>query len=390
VTHRHLVPVSFVLLPLLAAACEGDPSGAAPVSSSDAGGVEVPDAQSGPVDTTPPKTTITKAPPALDNSVDVTFEFVASEKASFRCSLDAAPPAPCTSPLAVSKLGDGQHVFSVAATDEAGNEETPAVTHPWTVDTALPDTTIDSGPTGAVSTDTSVFTFSSPAKNATFECALDTGVFAACTSPHTVTTADEASHTLRVRARTASGNVDPTPAERTWSVDKAAPIVTITGGPTGMTNQKAGSFTFTASETATTECRIGGAFAACTSPYAYGPLADGVHTFEVRATDLAGNAGAAATQAFTVDTAPPAVAVTSGPTTMPVGDAVIAFTAEAGAATACRLYESGTTPGAFVPCTSPATYTVLTAKNWVFEVRATDTAGNSAIATWNFATYIIG
>ena len=47
------------------------------------------------------------------------------------------------------------------------------------------------------------------------------------------------------------------------------------------------------------------------SPYAN--LADGRHTFQVRATDAAGNVGAGASYAWTVDTVAPTTTIDSGP-----------------------------------------------------------------------------
>jgi hypothetical protein len=73
--------------------------------------------------------------------------------------------------------------------------------------------------------------------------------------------------------------------------DIAPPNTTITGGPTGPINQ-APTFTFTSSEPGSTfACRVDDAdFSACSSPRTPAALADGSHTFEVRATDAAGNA----------------------------------------------------------------------------------------------------
>ncbi len=67
---------------------------------------------------------------------------------------------------------------------------------------------------------------------------------------------------------------------------------TITGGkPSDPSNSRSPTFTFTASEP--TQCKLDGeAFAACTSPKGYSNLADGEHTFTVKATDAAGNTGA--------------------------------------------------------------------------------------------------
>ena len=84
-----------------------------------------------------------------------------------------------------------------------------------------------------------------------------------------------------------------------------APTVSITSGPAEGTTSgdPRPSFGFAADESGVGfECRLdGGGFAACDSPFtASGRLADGPHTFDVRATDRAGNVGATATRSWTV------------------------------------------------------------------------------------------
>src|SRR5206468_10811547 len=66
------------------------------------------------------------------------------------------------------------------------------------------------------------------------------------------------------------------------------------------------------------ECRL--ASTQAPAPYttlfrsSYSSLADGLHTFEVRATDPAGNADPTPdSRSFTVDTAPPNTTITGGP-----------------------------------------------------------------------------
>lgn len=334
-------------------------------------------------DLTPPKTVITKAPPAFDNSTTVTVEFSASEQATFLCTLDTSTPVSCTSPFKLSNLTDGKHTISIAATDAAGNVENPPAAATWTVDTTLPDTTIDSGPTGIVNTTSSDFTFSSPSADATitFECSVDAAAFTACTSPQTVTSATDGPRSFKVRAKDGSGNIDPTPAERTWTVDTVAPTVTITGGPNGPTNATAPSFTFTtAGSPTTTECRAdSNAFAACTSPWTTPVLGEGGHTVEVRVKDAANNTSSA-TRAFTVDTILPTVSITSGPSgptnlTTPT----FGFNAEAGATVTCRI-----DLGTFVACNATYTTPALTDGNHTFEVQANDGA-NTATASRAFS-----
>ena len=200
-------------------------------------------------------------------------------------------------------------------------DATPA-TRTFTVDTTAPNTTIDSGPTGTIGVATATFTFSSSETGSTFECRLDAATFTACASPQTYTGLAAGEHTFAVRAIDAAGNVDASPATRTFTVDTAAPDTTITGGPTGATSNASPSFTFEASKAGSTfECRLDGpgaatgTYVACTSPRAVGPLADGSYTFLVRATDTAGNVDPSpATRSFTVDTAAPDTTITSGPT----------------------------------------------------------------------------
>jgi hypothetical protein len=90
-------------------------------------------------DTTPPVVSITSAPPAATTATGASFSFAADDPgAVFACALDAAPFTACTSPAAYTGLAIGPHVFSVRATDAAGNTS-PAATHAWQVLRPLPD-----------------------------------------------------------------------------------------------------------------------------------------------------------------------------------------------------------------------------------------------------------
>jgi hypothetical protein len=88
-------------------------------------------------------------------------------------------------------------------------------------DTAPPETSIDSGPTGTVNSTSATFEFLSSEEGSTFDCSLDGAVYSACSSPQTYTSLSDGSHTFRVLSRDAAGNVDPTPASRTWEVQTA-------------------------------------------------------------------------------------------------------------------------------------------------------------------------
>jgi hypothetical protein len=79
------------------------------------------------LDTTPPDTMISDGPSGSTTATDAAFSFASSESQStFTCSLDGSA-SPCTSPKTYSGLPVGQHTFTVAATDAAGNTDpTPA------------------------------------------------------------------------------------------------------------------------------------------------------------------------------------------------------------------------------------------------------------------------
>src|SRR5207244_12869847 len=80
-------------------------------------------------------------------------------------------------------------------------------------------------------------------------------------------------------------------ASYSWTVDTAAPSASITAQPANPTNATGASLSFTGSDNVTPagslsfQCSLdGGAFAACTSPKSYSGLADGAHSFDVKAT----------------------------------------------------------------------------------------------------------
>jgi hypothetical protein len=86
------------------------------------------------IDTTPPTTTITSAPPAQTDATDASIVFSVNETGSTsECRLDAGAWTPCSSPFAVSGLAGGSHTVGVRSTDPAGNLESPGASAAWTV-----------------------------------------------------------------------------------------------------------------------------------------------------------------------------------------------------------------------------------------------------------------
>jgi len=120
-------------------------------------------------------------------------------------------------------LAEGPHDFTAVTTNTAGNTSEPSNTVRIIVDTAVPDTTIVSGPTGNTESTSATFTFSSSEAGVTYECNLDGAGFQPCTNSVTFANLAEGEHTLQVRARDSAGNVDPTPAATSWTVVPGVP-----------------------------------------------------------------------------------------------------------------------------------------------------------------------
>jgi RTX calcium-binding nonapeptide repeat (4 copies)/Bacterial Ig-like domain/Glycosyl hydrolase catalytic core len=178
----------------------------------------------------------------------------------------------------------------------------------FTAETTAPVAAIISGPSegAAISNPAPTFEFTSPEPGSTFECRLDSGSYSGCSPPLRTPHLADGSHTFSVRATDAAGNVGPE-ASRAFTVDTTPPTTTITSGPPGATNDPTPTFSFSSDPGASLQCRLDSAQASawqgCSSPRTVAHLADGPHTFEVRAKDAAQNVGPAASRTFTVDTA---------------------------------------------------------------------------------------
>jgi Glycosyl hydrolase catalytic core/RTX calcium-binding nonapeptide repeat (4 copies) len=247
------------------------------------------------VDTQPPTASITSGPANGSTSTNrsPTFRFTSNESgASFRCQLDGAGFEDCDSPFAASDLTNASHTFQVKATDRAGNEGS-ATSRTWTVNAPI-HVTITSGPRNGDSTNdpTPRFSFDSNEAGSTFDCHVDTDPFQSCTSPFTGSTLPDGDHTFTVRATDADSHTDV--ASRNFTVDTAAPDVSIDGPRKVRTRRRKASaiFHLSASEHADFRCRIDSwHFRSCSSPYRTARLGHGLHRLKVKAADEAGNVG---------------------------------------------------------------------------------------------------
>lgn len=158
------------------------------------------------------------------------------------------------------------------------------------------------------------------------------------------------------------------------NADCTPPGTTIDAGPEGPTSDPAPRFEFSGTGNAGGgfQCSLDSApFTGCSSPHAIPSLADGLHTFRVRAVDAVGNADPLPpAREFTVDTQPPETTISSGPpATTPAR--TVTFALVGGASYECSLDGAG-----FSPCLASAMVAGLGEGTHEFAARSIDEAGN--------------
>ncbi|MBS1985838.1 MAG: fibronectin type III domain-containing protein [Bdellovibrionales bacterium] len=236
-----------------------------------------------------------------------TIQFTATDTggsgvAQSQCQLDGVTTwTACTNPVTYNGLTlNTNYTFRVKSIDVAGNvgaesSTTFRTTPVYVGSTCTPviSTPLNSGWTNQTSVNIGITCNGTPP--AGYECKLDSGAWASCTSPTTVSAPGNGPHTFYVRP--IDGNGTPGPSDQTvWNVDTSAPDVTITGVTPSTTS---GQFTLTSSDSggsgiAKVECQLEltYAWAACTSPLTYSGLSSNHnYTVSMRATDRAGNVG---------------------------------------------------------------------------------------------------
>ena len=349
-----------------------------------------------------PDTTIVQAPanPTIQSTGDgaqVQFQFTSTidtpeRPAQFECRLDAEAWSSCDTPYQFNALF-GEHTLRVrAVTDTGVLDATPAV-YTWTV-LARPVATIQSGPVDQAPATpdienenrTATFEFGSDQTGSTFECRL-TGeasgtTWQTCTSPRTYENLALGEYTFEVQA-IKDGNASFLPAQYEWEVaDLTAPVVSIDEGPSGTVDATTARFVFSADEPAIFECSLDGApFGVCQSGVQYTGLGLGQHTFDVRADGSLRGRERQRAGAPDLDGGRPHRAEhhdqrqAGGDDVR--DDGAVRLQRERQLAAGAITVECRLDGAAYAACTSPTSYSGLSAAQHTFDVKATDAAGNS-------------
>jgi hypothetical protein len=332
------------------------------------------------VDNRVPSASITSGPAQSSRqiSTSATFNFTSDDPlATFRCSLDSGLYQACTSPRTYSGLAQGAHLFQVYAVDPSGQgSPANAATRSWIVDTVAPTVTIIQGPPPQSVTSSTSASFAFSASEASqYFCRLDNAAsYSLCGANITFSNLSDGQHTLAVFAY--DGLQGGPTAFRTWTVDTLAPDTVVVDGPAEVITDTTPTFSFAslpAGDGVAYQCRLdGAAWGACSGPgntHVATELAEGLHTFEVRASDAANNVDASpASVSFEVVTTAPDTTITRGPSSG-TRDRTPTFkfaATRAGSTFACKLDD-----GRYRACTSPWTTSRLSFGKHTVRVRAT-------------------
>lgn len=193
----------------------------------------------GNLDATPVSYTWTVDPSVLDTQIflgdedgaygqtDTAYNYRATPiDSSFECSYPTptSPWVPCGEPsesgtaaIIIRAQGEGLVTFRVRAKTPGGLVDPTPEQRTVTFDQTRPDTTIGAVPVAGSTVDGApAVSFSSNEPAQRFECRLDSGAWSTCVSGAPVSGLTAGPHTYEVRAVDRAGNIDDTPASRSF------------------------------------------------------------------------------------------------------------------------------------------------------------------------------
>ena len=347
------------------------------------------------LDQTPPGAPAVTGPSGTKNVASATYAFASTVEtgATAECRLTfAGTPGgwnACTLPQTVALGADGTYYLEVRLTDASGNLGSPGRSPDYLLDTRPPATPVVTAPPSPAKAGNPVFSFTSDA-DATNTCTLARGgvVVASvngCAGSFTgaLTGLADGDYVLTVLSTDPAGNT-ATGTSGVYTYDTTPPPPPVVSGPRGPAQNRTPLFSWTAETGSRAECSLqlegasSGPYVACSSPYQPTLSTDGTWSLTVRVTDAAGNTSDPASSAgYVLDTTPPTAPVVVAPSS-PGRDTKPSWSAsvEPGAITECRITAAGAVAGAFAPCTLPLSTPLDADGSYLFEVRATDPAGN--------------
>ena len=301
-------------------------------------------------------TTIVTGPwPLLDGpSRTAAFTFFSPSRFStYRCRLtyDGVADAwhSCNDgSAAVGNLADGDYIFEVAGTDEAGHVDASPASRSFTIASSGTTVSIGGHPPAAQMSGEASFSFSSPVTNAEFGCRLSSAfasdaAWESCSGTAAYHDLADGTWSFEVRARPPGGTTwTAPPAGWVFRVDRTGPTFLLANGPDDITSSHEARLRFVPAGDVqgTIHCRLDGSRRTdCTDgTFSASGLAKGIHTVRVTAADALGNLGVTLFT-WTIDFGAPKVRIANGPDRYtPAADASFRFTSNSDTSLfICRL-----------------------------------------------------
>lgn len=345
-----------------------------------------------------PVVTIDTKPANVTSSTSANFAFHGTPAATgFECRLDLGAYVDCDSGAIAyaGPLAEGIHSFRVRGSNANGTGTSTLFS--WKIDLTAPSATLTVKPANPSLGKSASFRYSSNEAGSKFECRLEPldAAYAACnTQPQVYSNLADGDYEFLVKAIDSAGNVQSTPTAYKWTVDnsledKTPPETAIVAKPSDPSGSPVASFTYSSNEAGSSfQCKLdGGNFNSCPAAgVTYSGLAEGGHTFQVRATDSSNNTDPSpAGYSFSVVLAAAAPPANLSPTVLPTPksskpNTTIAKTSaktrdrtptfrfgpsQSGVKFQCKL-----DGGPFVACRSPFTTKKLGYGSHLFQVRA--------------------
>jgi len=214
-------------------------------------------------------------------------------------------------------------------------------------------------------------------------CTDTNTVIVPCSAALNASADKEGANTVFVQVTDAAGNTSPK-YNYTWIYDKTPPVVVINAKPAQLTGAQVAHFEFSASDALTGigqyMCRVDNqAYQPCTSPKDFSNLGAGAHTFNVYATDMAGNTSLTVNVAWNVDLSAPNIRFTQNPPSVSgSSQATFAFDGTDDGQPISQ-FECSIDAGSFVACSSPRVVNNLNDGVHTFEVLGIDSVGNRSV-----------
>jgi hypothetical protein len=347
------------------------------------------------LDLTPPGAPVVNGPSGTSNDTTADYVIVGPVEAlaTEECRLTRGATvvsdwAGCTLPRTITLVGDGSYVLEVRLTDQYGNLGPAGASPAYLLDTKLPTVPVVTAPPSPSSNGAPVFTIVTDSDTTT-TCRVTRGAVVAidttaCAGSFTAPLSGlpDGDYVVSVTATDPATNTS-TGASAPYTYDTTRPLAPVVTGPAGPSQTRNPVFSWTGEGGARPECslqektRAAGPWVGCASPFAPTLPADGSWVLSVRLVDSAGNVGdVGQSGAYVLDTtAPPTPVVT--PPTSPGRDLAPSWSAstEEGSRVECRLSGPGQLAN-WAPCVLPVATAISTDGRYIFEVRATDVAGN--------------